>query len=172
MRSAVKLSELNRSTCAEVVDRLGAVYEHSPWVAERACSARPFDSVEALWRAMQAALEAAPADEQRALIHAHPELAGRLAVAGRLTEHSRSEQRGAGLDACTPEEFARLQELNAAYRARFGFPFIVAVRGLSRTDIIERLEQRLANDPEQEIATCLHEVGRIARFRLEDLLER
>jgi 2-oxo-4-hydroxy-4-carboxy-5-ureidoimidazoline decarboxylase len=172
MSSAVKLGELNQSTCADLVDLLGAIYEHSPWVAERACSARPFDSVEALWRAMQAAVEAADDDEQLALIRAHPELAGRLAVAGRLTEHSRSEQRGAGLDACTPEQFARLQELNAAYRTRFGFPFIVAVRGLSRTDIIERLEQRLANGPEQEIATCLHEIGRIARFRLEDLLER
>jgi 2-oxo-4-hydroxy-4-carboxy-5-ureidoimidazoline decarboxylase len=169
---AMGLSELNRSTCAELIGLLGAVYEHSPWVAERACSARPFDSVEALWRAMQAAVQAADDDEQLALIRAHPELAGRLAVAGRLTEHSRSEQRGAGLDACTPQEFARLQELNAAYRERFGFPFIVAVRGLSRTDVIMRLEQRLANDREQEIATCLREIGRIARFRLEDMLER
>jgi 2-oxo-4-hydroxy-4-carboxy-5-ureidoimidazoline decarboxylase len=167
---AASLQELNTLSRDDFVARLGAVYEHSPWVAELAWEARPFDSLDALARAMHTAVETASSAEQLALIRAHPELAGRLAVAGQLTAHSLSEQAGAGLSACTPEEFARLHALNAAYQTRFGFPFIVAVRGLTRTDVIARIEQRLANDRPQEIATCLREIARIARFRLEDLL--
>ena len=167
---AISLQQLNHLPHEEFVARLGAIYEHSPWVAERVWPARPFDSLDSLASAMHDAVQAASPAEQLALICAHPELAGRLAVAGKLTAHSRSEQSAAGLNACTPEEFARLQELNASYQARFAFPFIVAVRGLTRTDIIARLEQRLANEREEEIATCLREIGRIARFRLQDLL--
>ncbi len=89
-----------------------------------------------------------------------------------MTDASRSEQRGAGLDSCTAEEFARLQALNASYRTRFDFPFVVAVRGLTRGDIIVRIEQRLGNERDEEIVTCLQEIGRIARFRLEDLLNQ
>lgn len=152
------------------VASLGGIYEHSPWVAERAWHARPFGCRDTLHAAMQDAVAAASRDEQLALIRAHPELAGRLAVAGELTDASRSEQAGAGLDRCTPEEFARMQALNAAYREKFDFPFIVAVRGLTRAHIIAQMEKRLANTAEQEFGACLAEIGRIAGFRLHDLI--
>jgi len=152
------------------IAQLGGIYEHSPWVAERAWKARPFRSRDALHAAMEAVVAAASRAEQLALIRAHPELAGRLAVDGHLTDASRREQAGAGLDRCTPEEFATLQELNAAYRRKFDFPFIVAVRGLTRAHIISRLEQRLAQSAEQELSACLREIGRIAGFRLHDLI--
>ncbi|MBI3528468.1 MAG: 2-oxo-4-hydroxy-4-carboxy-5-ureidoimidazoline decarboxylase [Betaproteobacteria bacterium] len=152
------------------IEQLGGIYEHSPWVAERTWKARPFRSRDALHAAMEEVVAAAGHEEQLALIRAHPELAGRLAVAGQLTGASRSEQAGAGLDRCTPEEFARLQALNAAYRKKFEFPFIVAVRGLTRTQIIGQLEQRLAHSAEQEFSACLLEIGRIAGFRLHDLI--
>ena len=153
------------------IAQLGGIYEHSPWVAERAWQARPFRSRDALHAEMEAVVAAAGHEEQLALIRAHPELAGRLAVAGQLTSASRGEQAGAGLDRCTPEEFARLQALNAAYREKFEFPFIIAVRGLTRTQIIARLEQRLAHTAEQEFSACLREIGRIAGLRLRDLIE-
>lgn len=152
------------------VAQLGGIYEHSPWVAQRAWTARPFGSRDALHAEMEKIVARASHEEQLALIRAHPELAGRLALAGALTDASRSEQAGAGLDRCTAEELARLQALNAAYRARFGFPFIVAVRGLTRAQIIARLEQRLSHAPEQEFEACLREIGRIAGFRLHDLI--
>ena len=152
------------------VTQLGGIYEHSPWVAERALQARPFRSRDALHAAMQSAVVAASHEEQLALIRAHPELAGRLAVDGALTEASRSEQAGAGLDRCTPEEFARLQALNSAYREKFDFPFIVAVRGLTRAHVIAQMEQRLAHSAEQEFGACLQQIERIARFRLHDLI--
>lgn len=152
------------------IAQLGGLYEHSPWVAERAWKARPFRTRDALHAAMEEVVAAAGQEEQLALMRAHPELAGRLAVAGQLTVASRSEQAGAGLGRCTPEEFARLQTLNGAYRKKFEFPFIIAVRGLSRTQIIARLEQRLAHSAEQEFSACLHEIGRIAGFRLRDLI--
>jgi len=170
MSDAVTLAELNAMDTADFSSRLGSIYEHSPWVAQRAWEKRPFASVDALHAAMEKVVGAASPAERRALILAHPELAGRLAVAGKLTDASRSEQASAGLDRCTPEEFARLQELNAAYRQKFGFPFIVAVRGLSRADIIERMSARLANTEPQELAACLHEIGRIARLRLQDMI--
>ena len=168
--ATISLREINELDPAAFVSCLGAIYEHSPWVAAGAWPERPFESIDSLWYAMQATVEAAARAEQLALIRAHPELAGRLALAGDLTEASRREQAGAGLDRCTPDEFARLQELNAAYRDRFALPFVVAVRGLTRGDIIERLGERLSNGPEEELATCLHEIGRIARFRLQDLV--
>ncbi len=153
---------------AEFVARLGGVYEHSPWVAERAFGARPFASLEALHAAMQAAMLAASRDEQLALIRAHPELLGRREAAA-LTESARSEQASAGLDRCTAAEKARMRELNAAYRGKFGFPFIVAVKGLDWGGIIERIEERMANTREAEFDTALREIGRIARYRLEAL---
>jgi 2-oxo-4-hydroxy-4-carboxy-5-ureidoimidazoline decarboxylase len=137
-------------------------------VAERAWATRPFASVEALHQAMQSALNAASRAEQRALVDAHPELLGRLEAA-QLTESSRAEQASAGLDRCSAQEKARMRELNAAYRAKFGFPFIVAVRGLDWAAIIARMEARLGNDGDREFATALAEIGRIARLRLEAL---
>jgi 2-oxo-4-hydroxy-4-carboxy-5-ureidoimidazoline decarboxylase len=167
----IPLADLNRLDRAAFVARLGRVYEHSPWVAERAWLERPFDSLPGLRAAMQQTVEHASRDEQLALIRAHPELAGKLAIAGQLTDESRAEQASAGLDRCTPEEFAEFQALNGAYRSKFDFPFIVAVRGLSRSEILARLTQRMSHSAEQELSVCLREIGRIARFRLDDLIE-
>lgn len=162
------VAALNGLAQPEFTARLGGIYEHSPWVAERAFASRPFDSLDALHEAMQRAMLGASREEQLALIRAHPELLGRLDAA-RLTESSRSEQAGAGLDRCTSEQKARMQAMNQAYRVKFGFPFIVAVKGLDWGGIIERMERRLANAPEAEVDNALAEIGRIARFRLEAL---
>ena len=165
---ATSPESLSHLPLPDFVARLGGIYEHSPWVAERAHASRPFASIDALHAAMQRAMLDAPRDEQLRLIRAHPELLGRLEAA-QLTESSRSEQAGAGLDRCTAEQKARMQALNQAYRVKFGFPFIVAVKGLDWGGIIERIEARLGNPAEAEFATALAEIGRIARFRLEAL---
>lgn len=153
---------------AEFVQALEGIFEHSPWVAERAWAKRPFADAGALREAMVEVMMQASREEQLALIRAHPELAGRAAVAGELTDESTREQSGARLDKCSPEEFARLQALNAAYNARFGFPFILAVRGLDRAGIIERFAARAGNPPEVEFAEALAQIARIAAFRLAE----
>ncbi|NML26477.1 2-oxo-4-hydroxy-4-carboxy-5-ureidoimidazoline decarboxylase [Zoogloea dura] len=152
------------------VARLADIFEHSPWIPERAWAARPFASVDALHAAMLAVLDAASDEEKLGLIRAHPELAGKEAAAGTLTTASTGEQRGAGLDQCSAEELARLRRLNAQYRERFGFPFVIAVKGLSRYQIMDAVEARLARDRAGEFRTCLTEIGKIARFRLDALL--
>lgn len=152
-------------TRQDFIARFGGVYEASPWVAE-ALWPDPPTAGDALADAMRAVVDAAPRDRKLALIRAHPELASRA----RMADASVREQAGAGLDQCAPEEFAAFQRLNAAYNARFGFPFIVAVKGLSRADILARFEARLSNDPETEFQTAMEEIHRIARFRLADLL--
>ena len=162
------VDELNRAPRAEFVARLAGIYEHSPWVAERAFMVRPFRNLEHLHQEMQVAMLAASPEEKLALVRAHPELLGKLDAAV-LTESSRSEQAGAGLDRCSREEKDRMQALNARYRDKFGFPFIVAVKGLDWGGIIERMEARLGHGREAELATALAEIGRIARFRLEAL---
>lgn len=152
--------------------RFGGVYEHSPWVAEGVLAARlgpAHDSAEGLQAAMARVVEAAGRERQLALLRAHPDLAGRLAVAGALTASSTAEQASAGLDRCTPAEFARFQGLNTAYRQRFGFPFIMAVKGRSRTEILAAFERRVANDAETEFTTALGEVHKIALLRLREL---
>lgn len=154
----------------DFVARLEGIFEHSPWIAERAWSRRPFASVDALHAAMLAVLDAASEAEQLALICAHPELAGKEAEEGTLTTASTGEQRGAGLDQCSKDELHRLRSLNKAYRQRFGFPFVVAVKGLSRHQIMDGVEARLANDRDTEFNRCLQEIGKIARFRLDALL--
>ncbi|MFN3985437.1 MAG: 2-oxo-4-hydroxy-4-carboxy-5-ureidoimidazoline decarboxylase [Rhodocyclaceae bacterium] len=161
------LSALPRDTFTQ---RLGEVFEHSPWIAERAWAYRPFDSVDALHAAMVAVIGAASIEEQLALIRAHPELAGKEAAAGTLTQASSGEQRGAGLDQCSPAELQRLRGLNAAYRERFGFPFVIAVKGLSRYQIMDAVEARLAHDRKTELQECLAQIARIGRFRLDALL--
>jgi OHCU decarboxylase len=151
--------------------RFGPVYEASPWVAEGVWPAVEdggLDDPAALAVAMRAEVDAAPRELQLALIRAHPELASRA----RMAQASVREQSGAGLDQCSPQEFAAFQRLNAAYNARFGFPFIVAVKGMSRTDILAAFEARLANDPETEFATAIAQIHRIAGFRLADLFGR
>ena len=154
----------------EFVAALADIFEHSPWIPERAWAQRPFASVDALHAALLVVLAEADPAEQLALICAHPELAGKEAAAGTLTQASTGEQRGAGLDQCSAAELARLRSLNARYRERFGFPFVIAVKGLSRYQIMDAVEARLTHDRATEFETCLAQIGRIARFRLDALL--
>ncbi len=150
-------------TKAAFVDRFGPVYEASPWVAEAVWP--PPESREDLARAMAAVVDAAPHDAKLALIRAHPELASRA----RMADASVKEQSGAGLDQCSPAEFEAFQRLNGAYNARFGFPFIVAVKGMTRADILAAFAARLNNDPDTEFATAIAQIHRIASFRFADL---
>jgi len=149
----------------------GGVFERSPWVAEGAWAAAPFHGLDRLHAAMVAAVRAAPRARQLALIRAHPDLAGKAAMAGEVTTQSRAEQAGAELDRLTPAQYARFQALNRAYRERFGFPFILAVKGLDKAQILESFVERLGNPPEAELDRCLNEIAKIARFRLSDLVE-
>ena len=152
------------------VAAFGDVFEHSPWVAERAFARSPFASGDDLHDAMCQAMRAASTAEQLALIRAHPQLAGKAAIRGELTEASNREQRGAGLDQCSPEEFAMLTRLNAAYEEKFGFPFIIAVKGHTRASIIAAMRARLANGVETEHAEALRQIERIAGFRLAAMI--
>ena len=165
--SAMTLPELSSLSQAEFARELGTIFEHSPWIPERAWAARPFADLDALHQAMLRVVREADPAEQLALITAHPELAGREAAAGTLTSDSTSEQRGAGLDQCSPDELQRLRALNAAYRERFGFPFVIAVKGRSRYQIMDAIEERLQNGRDTEFDTCLDQIGQIARFRLD-----
>ncbi len=154
--------------------RFGGVYEHSPWIAEAAWRrglTPAEDTSEGLAAALAEVLAAADDDSKLALIRAHPDLAGRAAIAGDLTAASRSEQAGAGLDRCTPEEYRRFHTLNDAYKQKFGFPFILAVAGKTRHDILAAFEARLGEDRQSEFRTALDEINRIALFRLERMLD-
>jgi OHCU decarboxylase len=169
------LPDLNNCDNATFVDTLRGIYEHSPWIAGRAASARPFASVAALKLALQQVVTAASEAEQLSLLRAHPELAGKAAIAGELTAESTSEQAASGLNLCSPQEYATLQRLNSDYNDKFGFPFILAVkgptgRGLTRRAIIETFGRRLGNQRADEMAECLRQVHRIAEIRLNDLL--
>lgn len=148
----------------EFIARYGSIFEHSPWVAQRASARLPFPSLHA--GLMQVVHDATP-DEQLALIRAHPELAGKAAVDGTLTEASAAEQASAGLDRLTQAEFDRFHALNAAYRAKFDFPFIICVRLTNKAGILAAIEARLANDRDAEIAEALRQIGEIVRLRLE-----
>jgi 2-oxo-4-hydroxy-4-carboxy-5-ureidoimidazoline decarboxylase len=162
------LHEVNALDQAAFIALLGAIYEHSPWVAARCWLRRPFGSLGALQAALAQVLDQASPAEQMTVICAHPQLSGKAAVRQDLTTDSRQEQTGAGLDQCTPQEFAQLQDGNRDYVAKFGFPFIIAVKGLGRRDIIAALQRRTANGREQEITEALAQIHRIAGFRLAD----
>ena len=149
---------------ADFLVRFGPVYEASPWVAEGVWPDPPKE-LDGLAAALAAVVDAAPDAAKLALIRAHPELASRA----RMADASVKEQSGAGLDQCSPAEFEAFQRLNAAYNARFGFPFIFAVKGATRADILRAFEARLANDPDTEFATAIAQIHRIAGFRLADL---
>ena len=164
------LAEINGMEKKAFVAALGGIFEHSPWVAERAYADRPFASVEALHAAMAAAVTRAPEAEQLALVRAHPELAGKAAIRGELTVDSRREQAGAGLSQCSPEEFARLTELNRRYNLKFGFPFILAVKGFDRAGVLREFARRVGQDRDAEFAESLAQIARITRFRLEALV--
>ena len=167
------LQQLNAASQADFIALLDGTYEHSPWIAEAAWAKRPFASLAALKLALVQVLRDAGTEPQLALIRAHPELAGKAMVAKTLTTESTNEQGKAGLTDCTPAEFARIQQLNADYNARFGFPFILAVRGprglgLPKAEIIATFERRLHNHPDFERAECLRNIHRIAEIRLND----
>ncbi|RIX75652.1 2-oxo-4-hydroxy-4-carboxy-5-ureidoimidazoline decarboxylase [Acidovorax cavernicola] len=167
------LAQLNAAAPAAAVAMLDGVYEHSPWIAQRALAQRPFRSLAHLKHALVQALAASSADEQIGLIRAHPELAGKAMVSKTLTAESTNEQSKAGLTDCTPEEFAQIQKLNADYNAKFGFPFILAVRGprglgLPKREIIETFARRLHNHPSFELGEALRNIHRIAEIRLND----
>ena len=171
--STLTLERLNAASPADFAALLDGVYEHSPWVAERAAARRPFASPAALELALVRAVREAGRDAQLGLIRSHPELAGKAMVAKALTAESTGEQRRAGLADCTPEEFARIQRLNADYKAKFGWPFVLAVRGprgtgLTRAQIIDTFTRRLANHPDFEFAEALRQIDRIAQLRLND----
>ncbi len=165
------LSALNQLDQAAFVALLGSVYEHSPWVAERSFAYRPFADVDALLQTLQTVLAQADHAAQLALIRAHPDLGGKAALRGELTVESTREQAGAGLGQLTAEEFARFTELNTRYQARFGFPFIMAVKNATKHQILSGFEQRIDNAPELEFATALEQINRIAAFRIADLVE-
>ena len=167
------LATLNAATSSEAAALLDGLYEHSPWIAEKALARRPFVSLAQLKRVFVEVLDAGGREAQLALIRAHPELAGQAMVSGTLTAESTDEQSRSGLTHCSPAEFKQVQELNAAYNARFGWPFILAVRGprglgLTRQQIIDTFARRLANHPDFELAECLRNIHRIAEIRLND----
>ena len=157
----------------DFVARFGGVFEHSPWIAEGAFDAGPGAATDAaadLHARMCAVLRAASDKKKTAVLLAHPDLAGRLALAGELTADSAAEQAGAGLDQCSLQELVRFQALNEVYRNKFGFPFIIAVKGRDKQDIMRAFELRVNNDAQTEFATALSQVERIARLRLEEML--
>ena len=171
----INLAQLNTASPLEFCQALDGTYEHSPWIVSQALNARPFKSLIDLKLALVAAVDAAPQPQQLALIKAHPELAGKAMVNLSLTAESSNEQDKAGLTHCTPAEFEKMQSLNAAYNAKFGFPFILAVRGprglgLDRAEIIKIFERRLGHHPDFEFAECLRNIHRIAEIRLDDKL--
>ena len=169
----ITLAQLNAAPLEQALAWLDGLYEHSPWIAEQALAKRPFASLAQLEYALAGVVRDAGRDAQVALVRAHPELAGKAAIAGTLTAESTHEQSSAGLGACSAEQFARLAQLNADYNAKFGFPFILAVRGprgqgLTREQIIDTFARRLEGHPDFELAECLRNIHRIAQIRLGD----
>ena len=157
-------------TREEFTAAYGGIFESSPWVAEEAYADGPFEGVDDLHAAMVGVVERAGAERQVALIRAHPDLAGRAAIAGELTDDSTREQAAAGLDRLTPAQFARFQELNGAYRERFGFPFVICAREHDAASILDAFDERLGHDRDAEVSTALREIAKIARLRLEERL--
>ncbi|MDB5828830.1 MAG: amidase, hydantoinase/carbamoylase family, partial [Variovorax sp.] len=170
---AISIDRINAATADEAVALLDGTYEHSPWIAEQAWGQRPFASLDALKLALAQIVRNAGREAQLGLIRAHPELAGKAMQAGALTAESTHEQRKAGLTDCTPGELARIRQLNADYQAKFGFPFILAVRGprglgLDKAEIMATFERRLDHHPDFERAEALRNIPRIAEIRLND----
>jgi len=160
------LVEANQLPPVDFVTQVGWVFEHTPWVAERTLAQRPFGDLSSLHQAMWQQVKTATREEQLALLRAHPDLGARA----RMSDASQGEQSGVGLDRLTPEEFARLTQANRAYREKFGFPFLFAVKGSTKHDILEAIERRVNYDWDAEFATALEQVFRIAGFRLADTI--
>lgn len=170
-RLSPRPSSLDRAT---FVRHYGDIYEHSPWVAELAWDAglsETHDTPAGLADAMARILNSASPERQLEVIRAHPDLAGKAAKSGELTADSTREQAGAGLDQCTEEEFERFHRYNEAYKSRFGFPFVMAVKGSDRHKILAAFETRLLHTPDEERRTAIEQINRIARFRLEERVE-
>jgi 2-oxo-4-hydroxy-4-carboxy-5-ureidoimidazoline decarboxylase len=165
------LADLNAASAADFAAALGDVFEHAPWVAASAAAARPFASVTALHDALMDVVRAAPRARLLDFLRGHPELGGEVARVGAMTDASRAEQGGLGLDRLDAEDFGRFERLNRAYRQRFGFPFIICVRRQTRASILDQFEQRLRHDPDTELAAALDEIGHITRLRLATIVE-
>ncbi|TDP01890.1 2-oxo-4-hydroxy-4-carboxy-5-ureidoimidazoline decarboxylase [Marinomonas balearica] len=166
-----KLVALTKLKKAEFVRVLGSIYEHSQWVAETLFDHAPlsFNSTKELKDRMRLIVENSTQEQKLALLNAHPDLAGKAALAGELTDSSTQEQAGAGLDQCTTEELARFMDLNNEYKQKFEFPFIMAVKGATKDQILEGFEKRTPNDWQTEFDTAIQEVHKIAGFRLDAL---
>ena len=161
------INELDR---AAFVERFGPLFEHSPWIAAAAWRDRPFGDREELYEALVAAMDAAPRERKLELIRAHPDLAGKAAIEGSLTDSSKREQASAGLDRLTPDEYEAFTSTNTAYRERFGFPFVVCAREHTKESILRVASERLSNGEDEEVRVALEEIAKIARLRLQDAL--
>jgi OHCU decarboxylase len=168
MSQKISLSRVNAMAKSAFVERFASIAEHSPWVAEAAAGERPFADIPAMIAAFERSVRHASRARQLDLLRAHPDLAGKAKT---ITDDSLREQRGAGLDTLSTAEFARFSALNRDYRAKFGFPFIFAVRGATKYAILDAFERRIANGAEAEFDTALGEVCKILRFRLENRIE-
>lgn len=171
MPKKITVAEVNDLSQREFVKRFGPLYEHSPWVAEEAWKARPFGSLDDLHEAMVRVVNTASEDRKIKLIRAHPDLAGRAAMAGELTLESTREQASAGLDRLTGEEYEVFTKINREYREKFGLPMVIAVREHTKESILKSAEARLHNSEEKEVAVALGEISKIARLRLGGLVE-
>ncbi len=168
--TTVSIDQLNSLSKTEFIQILGGIFEHSPWVAEKVYTEKPFDSVSTLLEKMIQIVSTASHQQQLALICNHPELAGKAAEQNALTDESKNEQAGAGLNNCSSEELQKLRLLNQQYRNRHGFPFVIAVKQLTRYDILDAIQMRLQNPTEDEFKNCIREIAKIAKFRLNQLI--
>ncbi|MDB5514242.1 MAG: hypothetical protein JWQ17_1000 [Tardiphaga sp.] len=168
--SQKSIADLNACSTADFVAQLANIFEYSPWIAEQAAAARPFAGVRPLFEAMKAAVDRAPAEARLALIKAHPDLADKTQRAAGLTAESNAEQNSVGLDRLSDAEYEAFERVNNAYRAKFGFPYIVCVRRHTKDSILRNFERRLPNDATAEVATSIAEISRIAALRLDQLV--
>ena len=166
------IQEANSLDREQFVDRLGFLFEGSPWIAERAWQARPFASLDDLHQALCRAMYEATEEQQVSLIRAHPDLVGRAALSGSLTPESSREQASAGLDRLSAEEIATFDRLNGEYKARFDFPFVICARENKKDSILDGFASRMHNSRQREISTALHEISKIAYLRLLDVMDR
>jgi OHCU decarboxylase len=167
---SLTISQLNQLGQAEFVRVIGPVFEHSPWIAETVFAKKPFTDLENLHRALCGTVKKSGEEKLLALIRAHPDLVGKIALAGQLTKESTNEQASAGLNKLSPEEIDLFQKQNTAYKNKFGFPFVICARLNKKTAILAGFETRLKNSREQEIKTALEEIFKIAELRLRDLI--
>jgi 2-oxo-4-hydroxy-4-carboxy-5-ureidoimidazoline decarboxylase len=167
---SLMISQLNQFDQAEFVRVVGTVFEHSPWIAEATFVKKPFADLKNLYQALCETVNNSSEEKQLALIRAHPDLVGKIALAGQLTKESSNEQASAGLNKLSPEEIDLFQKQSAAYKNKFGFPFVICARLNKKATILAGFETRLKNSREQEIKTALEEIFKIAELRLQDLI--